>query len=105
MTEMREQYEAKMQSTQAHISNLAYNISATSTREKELKGNQIRLTNEINKKERDLMNIQKQRDNKLILFGEGFPKLVAEIEKNYRKVKVHFLSRYLFAYTEYGVQN
>ena len=37
-------------------------------------------------KERELKHIQNQRDNKLILFGDGFPKLVAEIEKNYQKV-------------------
>ena len=99
MTETREQHEAKMQSTQAHITNLTYNITATSNREKEFKGNLIRSTNDITKKERDLVNIQKQRDNKLILFGEGYPKLVAEIQKNSRKVKAGLIISPLFART------
>ena len=88
MTVLREQYEAKMQSTQAHNNNLAYNITSSINREKELKGNLIRMTNEISKKEKQLQNIQSQRDNKLILFGEAFPKLVAEIERNYQKVRI-----------------
>ena len=75
-----------MQSTQAHNNNLAYNITSSINREKELKRNLIRITNEISKKEKELQNIQTQRDNKLILFGEAFPKLVAEIERNYQKV-------------------
>ena len=75
-----------MQSTQTHVNNLTYNISSANGKEKELKQNLIRITNEIMNKERELKHIQNQRDNKLILFGDGFPKLVAEIEKNYQKV-------------------
>ena len=88
MTALREQHEAKMQSTQAHINNLAHNITSSINRGKELKGNLIRITNEISKNENQLQNIQAQRDNKLILFGEAFPKLVAEIERNYQKVRI-----------------
>ena len=92
MTEMREQHEAQMQSTQAHITNLTHNITVTTTREKELKANWIRMTNEISKKVRDLQIIHKQRDNKLILFGQEFPTLVSEIARNHRKVKLPFLA-------------
>ena len=86
LTSLREEYEAQMQSTQTHVNNLSYNISTSEAREKELKRSLITISNEITNKERELKNIQNQRDNKLVLFGDGFPKLVAEIEKNYQKV-------------------
>lgn len=83
---LRDEFEAQMQSTQTHLNNLTYNISSKVGEEKELKKNLIRITDEITKKDRELKRIQNQRDNKLILFGDGFPRLVAEIEKNYQKV-------------------
>ena len=86
---MREEFEAKMQSTQTHVNNLSYNISSAATREKELKKSLIKISNDITNKERELKNIRNQRDNKLVLFGDGIPKLVNEIEKNYQKVSLH----------------
>ena len=76
-----------MQATQTHVNNLSHNISTVEAKEKELKKSLIAISNEITHKERELKNIQNQRDNKLVLFGDGFPKLVAEIEKNYEKVR------------------
>ena len=78
-----------MQSTQIHVNNLSYNISSATTREKELKKSLIKISNDITSKERELKNIRNQRDNKLVLFGDGIPKLVNEIEKNYQKVSLH----------------
>ena len=92
LTSLREEYEAQMQSTQTHVNNLSYNISTSEAREKELKRSLITISNEITNKERELRNIQNQRDNKLVLFGDGFPKLVADIEKNYQKVTQDNLS-------------
>ena len=86
MIAMRTKHEAYMQVTQTHINNIAHAIASSSTKEKELNANMVRLRNEISTKERELKNIQKQRDNKLILFGEDMPKFVAEIERNYSKV-------------------
>ena len=100
LTSLREEYEAQMQSTQTHVNNLSYNISTSEAREKELKRSLIAISNEITNKERELKNIQNQRDNKLVLFGDGFPKLVAEIEKNYQKVTQDKLSYlWLITYT------
>ena len=86
ITSERSQYEASIQSTQAHINNLSQNITSCAAREKELKSHLIRINNEIGKKEKELLGIQRQRDNKLIIFGEGYPKLIQEIEKNKKKV-------------------
>ena len=86
ITSKRSQYEASIQSTQAHINNLSHNISSCAAREKELRSHLIRTNNEIGKKEKELLGIQRQRDNKLIIFGEGYPKLIQEIEKNKKKV-------------------
>ena len=86
ITNERSQYEASIQSTQAHINNLSHNISSCAAREKELRSHLIRTNNEIGKKEKELLGIQRQRDNKLIIFGEGYPKLIQEIEKNKKKV-------------------
>ena len=86
ITSERSQYEASIQSTQAHINNLSHNISSCAAREKEFKSHLIRMNNEIGKKEKELLGIQRQRDNKLIIFGEGYPKLIQEIEKNKKKV-------------------
>ena len=86
ITSERSQYEASIQSTQAHINNLNHNISSCAAREKEFRSHLIRMNNEIGKKEKELLGIQRQRDNKLIIFGEGYPKLIQEIEKNKKKV-------------------
>merc|ERR1719361_1468205 len=88
MIDIQSQYEAKIQSTQAHVNNLNHNISSSATREKELRASMIRINNDIGQKQKQLQAIQKQRDNKLIVFGEGYPKLIQEIQKNRNKFKV-----------------
>merc|ERR1719361_212705 len=88
MIDMQSQYEAKIQSTQAHVNNLNYNISSSATREKELRASMIRINNDIGQKEKQLQAIQRQRDNKLVVFGDGYPKLIQEIQKNRNKFKV-----------------
>ena len=105
MVEARSNYEAQMQSTQVHIANLAHNISTTATRDKELKGNVVRLTNEINTKEKELVNIQKQRDNKLVVHGEEMLKIVAEIERNSRKVYSEIAKKHLKFTPNYNMKD
>merc|ERR1719167_641881 len=83
----RDEYEAKMQSTQTHLSNISYNISSSANREKELRAKSIKISNDERAKERELTNLQKQRDNKLVIFGDKFPRLVDEIQKNLHKFK------------------
>jgi len=47
-----------------------------------------RVNNKIKRKEKKRHAILRQRDNKLIAFGEGYPKLIQEIRKNSKKFKM-----------------
>lgn len=84
----KDELEAQIQSTQAHMANLAHSAGVASTRDRELRAAVVSRSNDMKLKEKELDNLKKQGDNKLVLFGDKMPNFVREIERNADRFRV-----------------
>ena len=74
--------EARYKSTQTHTDNLKHTLDITREKERHLAEEIQSVKHNINSLQRQMQNVKDQGENRLVLFGESMPRIVAEIHKN-----------------------
>lgn len=80
--------EAKLQTTQTHMGNLKHTLDAASKEGREIEAEVQSAKNELLAVQRQMKQIKEQgSENRLVLFGENIPRIVADLHKNKGKFK------------------
>ena len=85
MEAVKQELEARLQSTRNHADNLQHNNDIDKEKATEIKQKIRQATENIRDNERKMRSVQGQGTSKLGLYNEKMPKLVAEIKKNQTK--------------------
>ena len=76
--------EARYKSTQTHADNLKHTLDITKEKERAV-GDEIQSTkHNIQSLQKQMKNVKDQGENRLVLFGDSMPRIVADIHKNKR---------------------
>ena len=81
MEAVKQELEARLQSTRNHADNLQHNNDVANEKRNEIKQKISQATQNIRDNERKMRSIQGQGGSKVGLYGEKMPRLVAEIQK------------------------
>ena len=88
LNEQKETLEAKFQSTKNHLANLQHSLDESNAEYENLRMRTKDAASKVRGCDNEISGIKRQGNNKLILFGDKMPNLVAEIERNVGKFNV-----------------
>ena len=79
--------EAKLQSTQTHLGNLKHTLDSANNEGREIEAEVQSAKNNVIALKRQMKQIKDQGENRLVLFGENIPRIVADIQRNRGKFR------------------
>ena len=87
MEEDKSTWEARLTTTQTHIGNLKHTLDAANQKGREITAELQATKSNLIALQRQMKQIQEQGENRLVLFGENMPRIVADLHKNKGKFK------------------